>query len=301
MYKPLLFLLLITITQHSLAQSSNSHTQVVLLGTGTPTADPERSGPSLAIIVNNASYVVDCGPGVVRRAAAGAAKYGIPSLKPAGLTRLFITHLHSDHTIGYPDFILTPAVLRRNGALEVYGPKGLGYMTDHLLKAYKEDIDIRLNGLEHGKPAGYKVNVHEIKEGVIYQDSNIVVTAFNVHHGTWPQAFGYRFKTKDKTIVVSGDCTYDDNLIKYAMGCDVLIHEVYSAAGFSKLPAADQAYHSVFHTSTQQLAAIANKVKPKILVLTHQLLFGSTKDLLLQEIKKLYNGQVIYGNDLDSF
>ena len=303
MYKLLLLLIGFTFAHNGFSQVQNAAkpTQVVLLGTGTPTADPERSGPSLAIVVNNTSYVVDCGPGVVRRAGAAAAKYNIPSLKPAGLTHLFITHLHSDHTVGYADFILTPAVLRRNGALEVYGPKGLQSMTDYLLKAYKEDIDLRLNGLEHGKPAGYNVNVHEIKEGQIYKDSNIVVTAFNVHHGSWPQAFGYRFKTQDKTIVVSGDCTYDDNLIKYAVNCDILIHEVYSAEGFAKLPATDQAYHSVFHTSTYQLAAIANKVKPKLLVLTHQLLFGSTKEKVLQEISSLYNGKVVYGNDLDVF
>jgi ribonuclease Z len=302
MYKLLLLLIgFTTYNGFSQPQKNSKTTQVVLLGTGTPTADPERSGPSLAIIVNGVSYVVDCGPGVVRRAGAAAAKYNIPSLKPAGLSHLFITHLHSDHTIGYPDFILTPAVLRRNTPLQVYGPKGLQDMTDNLLKAYKEDIDTRLNGLEHGKAAAYKVNVHEIKEGEVYKDTNVVVTAFNVHHGTWPQAFGYRFKTKDKTIVVSGDCTYDDNLIKYAMNCDILIHEVYSAAGFAKLPDADKAYHSVFHTSTEQLAAIANKVKPQLLVLTHQLLFGSTKEHVLDEIIRSYKGRVVYGNDLDSF
>jgi len=302
MYK-LLLLLTLFAASRGFAQSSkiSTPTRVVLLGTGTPTADPERSGPSLAIVVNGVSYVVDCGPGVVRRAGAAAARYGMPSLKPAGLSRLFITHLHLDHTLGYPDFMLTPAVLRRNRALEVYGPKGLRSMTDHLLAAYREDIDIRLKGLEHGKPAGYKVNVHEIKEGEIYRDGNEVVTAFKVHHGSWPQAFGYRFKTKDKTIVVSGDCTMDDNLIKYAVGCDVLIHEVYSAEGFAKLPAADQKYHSVFHTSTTQLAKIANKVKPKLLVLTHQLLFGSTPQQILAEIRTRYKGKVVYGNDLDAF
>ncbi|HWZ15862.1 MAG TPA: MBL fold metallo-hydrolase [Mucilaginibacter sp.] len=303
MYK-LFLLLVMVIATHSASgrpQKTSKPTQVILLGTGTPTADPERSGPSLAIVVNNTSYVVDCGPGVVRRAGAAAAKYNIPSLRPAGLKHLFITHLHSDHTIGYPDFILTPAVLRRNGPLEVYGPKGLQDMTNYLLKAYQEDINIRLNGLEHGKPGGYKVNVHEITQGVIYRDSNIVVTAFNVHHGSWPQAFGYRFETKDKIIVVSGDCTYDENLIKHAMNCDILIHEVYSAAGFSKLLPAEQAYHSVFHTSSAQLATIANKVHPKLLVLTHQLLFGSTKDELLHEITSLYSGEVKYGNDLDAF
>jgi len=303
MRKIFLVLILTIVANWGYSQIKNDSkpTQVILLGTGTPTADPERSGPSLAIIVNNTSYVVDCGPGVVRRAGAAAAKYGIPALKPAQLTHLFITHLHSDHTVGYPDFILTPAVLRRNGALEVYGPKGLQSMTDYLLKAYKEDIDIRLNGLENGKPAGYKVNVHEIKEGVIYRDSNIVVKAFNVHHGSWPQAFGYRFETKDKTIVVSGDCTYDENLIKNAIGCDILIHEVYSLEGFLKLPKADRDYHAVFHTSTEQVAAIANKVKPKLLILTHQLLFGSTAGKILQEVKSRYNGKVAYGNDLDTF
>lgn len=275
-------------------------TQLVLLGTGTPNADPERSGPSLAIIVNNTSYVVDCGPGVVRRAAA-ASKKGVPSLEASKLSRLFITHLHSDHTIGYPDFILTPAVLERQSQLEVYGPKGLQLMTDHLLAAYKEDIDIRIEGLEHGNPNAYKVNVHEIKEGIIYKDSNLVVKAFNVHHGSWPEAYGYRFETKDKVIVVSGDCTYSENLIKNAEGCDILVHEVYSMEGFAKRDKKWQAYHSVFHTSTAQLADIANKVKPKLLVLTHQLLWGATKESMLAEIKQLYSGKVAYGNDLDVY
>ncbi len=277
-----------------------SGTQLVLLGTGTPNADPERSGPSLAIVVNNMSYVVDCGPGVVRRAAEAKNK-GIASLGAAKLKRLFITHLHSDHTAGYPDFIFTPAVLERDGPLEVYGPKGLVTMTDHILAAYKEDIDIRIQGLEHGNPEAYKVNTHEIKEGVIYKDSNLLVKAFKVHHGSWPEAYGYRFETKDKVIVVSGDCTYSENLITNAKGCDILVHEVYSLEGFAKRDKKWQAYHSVFHTSTPQLAEIANKVHPKLLVLTHQLLWGASKESMLNEIKQSYQGKVVYGNDLEVY
>ena len=276
----------------------HSKTQVVLLGTGTPNADPERSGPSLAIIVNNTSYVVDCGPGVVRRAAEAKNK-GIASLAAAKLKRLFITHLHSDHTLGYPDIILTPAVLERNEPLEVYGPKGLQAMTNHILAAYKEDIDIRVHGLEYGNANAYKVNVHEVKEGIVYKDSNLVVKAFKVHHGSWPEAFGYRFETADKIIVVSGDCTYSENLVKNAQGCDILVHEVYSMEGFAKRDQHWQNYHSVFHTSTEQLAEIANKVKPGILVLTHQLLWSSSKEKLMEEIQKKYSGKILYGNDLD--
>ena len=292
-------LLLVFFAAPLFSQTANiTKTQIVLLCTGTPNADPERSGPLLAIIVKNTSYVVDCGPGVVRRAAEAKNK-GIIALAPSGLQRLFITHLHSDHTIGYPDFILTPAVLDRNAPLTVHGPKGLQAMTDHLLTAYKEDIDIRVHGLELGNPDSYRVNVHEIKEGIIYKDSNVLVKAFNVHHGSWPEAFGYRFETADKVIVVSGDCMYSENLIKNAQGCDVLIHEVYSMEGFTKRDKHWQNYHSVFHTSTEQLAEIANKVKPKILLLTHQLLWGASKESLVSEIQKHYAGKIIYGNDLD--
>ena len=276
----------------------SSVTRVVLLGTGTPFADPERSGPSLAIVVNNTSYVVDCGPGVVRRASA-AFTNGIKGLAAQDLKHLFITHLHSDHTIGYPDFIFTPAVLDRNTPLEVYGPKGLQSMTDHLLLAYKEDMDIRIKGLEYGNAKGYQVNVHEIAPGIIYRDSNILVKAFRVKHGSLEEAFGYRFETADKVVVVSGDCTYSEELVANAMGCDMLIHEVYSMEGLAKREQRWKDYHSTFHTSTEQLAKIANHVKPKTLVLTHQLLFGSTKESLLNEIRSGYNGKVWYGNDLD--
>ncbi len=275
-------------------------TQLVLLGTGTPNPDPERSGPSLAIVVKNRAYVVDCGPGVVRRAAEAKNK-GIGSLGASTLSRLFITHLHSDHTAGYPDFIFTPAVLEREKPLEVYGPKGLRSMTDHILFAYQEDIHLRIQGLEHGNPLAYQVNVHEVKEGIVYKDSNLVVKAFKVHHGSWPEAYGYRFETADKVIVVSGDCTFSENLIKNALDCDILVHEVYSMEGFVKRDKKWQAYHSVFHTSTEQLAEIANKVKPKLLVLTHQLLWGASKESMLKEIQQHYTGKVVYGNDLDIY
>jgi len=280
--------------------SAQSKTQVVLLGTGTPNADPERSGPAVAIVVNDTPYVIDCGPGVVRRAATAARK-GVKGLAVEKLRRLFITHLHSDHTAGLPDFIFTPAVLERDAPLEIYGPPGVKKMTDHILKAYAEDINIRLRGLEPSKPRGYVVNVHEIKTGVIYRDENVTVKVFPVKHGSWKHALGFRFETPDRTIVISGDCALSESVIEACNGCDVLIHEVYSTAGFARRPPEWRRYHSNFHTSSKELAGIAAKAQPKLLVLYHQLLWGTTPDQLLAEIKEGYSGVVVSGNDLDIY
>jgi len=298
--KKYIFIIALLISTCGLLKAQNTETKLILLGTGTPFADPTKSGPSLAIVVNNTSYIVDCGPGVVRRAAE-ASKLGFPSLEAAQLKTLFITHLHSDHTIGLADIILTPAVLDRNAPIRIYGPVGSKKMTDDLMSAYKEDIAIRINGLEKGDAIAYQVYTNEIKEGQIYKDSNLTVTAFNVQHGQWDNAFGFVFQTKDKKIVISGDCTYSENLIKYAKDCDILVHEVYSDAGLKKRTQRWQDYHSTFHTSTYQLADIANQVKPKLLILNHQLTFGTSLQSLLDELKSKYAGPVVNGADLDVF
>jgi ribonuclease BN (tRNA processing enzyme) len=275
-------------------------TQLVLLGTGTPNADPDRSGPALAIVVDDTPYLVDCGPGVVRRAAA-AHHNGVAGLAVEKLNRVFITHLHTDHTLGYPDLILTPAVLDRLGPLEAFGPPGLATMTTHVLAAYAEDIRCRIEGPEAGNAAAYDVNVQEIEPGVVYEDDRVRVTAFPVTHADWRYAFGFRFETPDRVIVISGDTTPNDNLIEHARGCDVLVHEVYSAAAFKSLPDKWQRYHAQAHTSTRELAKIANDVRPKLLVLTHQLFWGVSEEALLAEIREHYDGDVRSGRDLDVY
>ena len=274
--------------------------QIVLLGTGTPNADPDRSGPSVAIVINDTPYLIDFGPGVVRRAAAAFQK-GIKGLAVKNLNRAFVTHLHSDHTAGYPDLILTPWVLERKEPLQVYGPKGIKAMTGHILKAYREDIDIRLGGGEPSNKTGYKVIAHEIKPGIVYKDENVTVKAFLVNHGSWPEAYGFRFETPDRTIVISGDCRPSPSVIQNCNGCDVLIHEVYSQAGFATRPAEWQRYHSRYHTSSRELAELASKARPGLLVLYHQLFWDTSDDDLLKEVRAGYAGKVVSGRDLDVY
>jgi ribonuclease BN (tRNA processing enzyme) len=275
-------------------------TQIVLLGTGTPNADPARSGPATAIVVNDTPYLIDFGPGVVRRASAAFQK-GIKGLAVKNLSRAFATHLHSDHTAGFPDLILTPWVLERAAPLEVYGPKGIAAMTNHILQAYREDIDIRLRGGEPSNKTGYKVVAHEIRPGVIYKDANVTVKAFPVNHGSWREAYGFRFETADRTIVISGDCRPSPSIIENCNGCDVLIHEVYSTTGFATRPPEWQQYHSRYHTSSRELAELAAKARPGLLVLYHQLFWGTSEEDLLKEVRRSYSGKVVSGHDLDVY
>ncbi len=277
-----------------------ARTQVILLGTGTPNADPERCGSAIAIVVDSVAYLVDAGPGLVRRAAA-AHQVGIKGLAVSNLERIFITHLHSDHTLGYADLIFTPWVLEREAPLQAYGPAGLEAMTEHLLAAYAEDIDIRLHDIQPATPKGYKVEVHEIVPGPIYEDERIKVLAFEVHHGKWPVALGYRFQTPDGVIVISGDTRYCENLIEHSRGADILIHEVYSEAGFKRHEPEWQRYHAQYHTSSSELARIANQVQPKRLILYHQLFWGTSDVQLVMEVQQGYDGMVISGRDLDVF
>jgi ribonuclease BN (tRNA processing enzyme) len=143
--------------------------RVVMLGTGNPAADPDRSGPATAIVVNDTPYLVDFGAGVVRRAKAAVVDRGITALEPTNLRVAFATHLHSDHTVGFPDLIFSPWTLGRRVPIEVYGPAGITSMAAHLLEAYRIDIATRTNadGNQQEFPDGHKVNAHEIRAGEV--------------------------------------------------------------------------------------------------------------------------------------
>ena len=284
--------------------SNSEITQVVMLGTGTPNPNPGQSGVSVAIVVNDTPYIVDFGPGLIRQAAKVSSQYGgkITGLDVKNIKKAFLTHLHSDHSTGLPDLLLTPWTMGRDEPLELYGPEGIENMASNLLAAYEEDIRYRLYGVEPANNQGWRINTHEIrKEGKIYEDDNVKVDAFPVPHGQWPNAWGYRFTTPDKVIVISGDTAPSKKVIEYAMGADLLIHEVYLNKTFQYKNAFWQIYHSKNHTSTYELADIANIAQPKLLVMYHQLLWGGSRAELEQEVKEKYSGKVIAAEDLDIY
>lgn len=295
-------------------------TKVVLLGTGTPIPDPELSGPSTAIVVGGSAYLVDFGPGVVRRAEAALLDRGVTALEPANLKVAFVTHLHSDHTGGFSDLIFTGWTSGRSTPLEVYGPTGLQSMSEHILQAYRIDIETRINpeGNQRVIGDGWKVNAHEIKPGVIYKDANVTVTAFATKHAM--ESYGYRFDTPDRSIVISGDTNPTEDTIKACNGCDVLVHEAQMLELYSKMPERLHTFVTKYHTTTEQLAALATKAKPKLLVVYHTLGFRpgitppkslsslvgagssrSTAEVLEDEIGSRYSGKFVIGRDLDVY
>ncbi|MGX7390698.1 MBL fold metallo-hydrolase [Dolosigranulum pigrum] len=283
--------------------------RVVMLGTGTPNPTPERMGPCAAVIVDEQAYLVDFGVGLVRQAATMVER-GIEALAAAKLTRGFLTHLHSDHTLGLPDLILTPWVLKRSEPLKLFGPAGTETMVDHLLKAYAVDIQSRQDGLEQANQVGIQVEVTEIDEGVVYQDERVTVEAFRVNHPPF-EAYGYKFICPDKVIVFSGDTTPTNNIIQWAQGCDILVHEVFSAQGVKRRSPVWRKYHTSVHTSSVQLGELASQIKPRTLVLNHQLFFRvpdaegqviSELDRdreMIREIQQNYRGEVISARDGD--
>lgn len=283
-------------------QESNatSRTRLILLGTGNPNPDPNHQGPSLLILVDDVPYIVDFGAGLVRLIAALTTDYGgtIDALDVRNLNIAFLTHLHSDHTVGYPDLILTPWVMGREAPLEVYGPAGINEMTDHILQAYETDIHYRMSGTEPGNISGWRVNTHEIREGVIYEDGAVKVEAFLVKHGAMPNAYGFRFTTPDKIIVISGDTAPCENIIRYSRGADILVHEVYYQSAFDMMDRDWQRYHLAHHTSTVELARIASETKPSLLVLYHTLFWGGSDAEILAEVARGYDGEVVVGEDL---
>jgi ribonuclease BN (tRNA processing enzyme) len=303
--------------QQATNQSPSQHsarTRVVLLGTGTPVPDPDRSGPATAIVVDDRAYV---GPGVVRRAESAALEKKIPAIEPGNLKVAFVTHLHSDHTAGYSDLILTGWTSGRTVPLEVYGPPGIRSMTEHILEAYRVNIETRTNpdGNQRRFPDGAKVNAHEVKPGVIYKDEKVTVSAFATKHAM--ESYGYRFDTPDRSIVISGDTNPVDATIKACSGCDVLIHEAQPLELLAKMPESIQSFVAKYHTTTEQLAELANKAKPKLLVIYHTVSFPpgiapprllppkggadalyASSEMLQKEIGAHYSGEFAIGKDL---
>ena len=268
--------------------------RVTLLGTGAPPPSIERFGPSTLVEVGREKFIFDAGRGAMQR----LHQLGIAFNE---ITGLFLTHHHSDHVVGFPDLWLTGWIGRpwgkRSAPLPVWGPAGTREMMEHLPKAFHVDIRVRSKSYP---PDGVKLIAEEINEGGVFENDGIKVTAFEVDHGgEGLPAFGYRIDYGGRSAVLSGDTTFNENLIEHARGADLLVHEVTAVAGSAAENPEQLKRISSNHTTPQQAGEIFARVEPKLAVYNHLLLFGNaTARDLIAATRQKYAGPLVVGEDL---
>jgi ribonuclease Z len=214
---------------------------------------------------------------------------------------MFLTHHHSDHVVGFPDLWLTGWIGRpwgeRKLPLPVWGPEGTKQMMEHLPKAFAVDIRVRSHNYP---PGGVTLVAEEFTEGVILSKDGVKVTAFEVDHfAEQLPAFGYRIDYRGRSAVLSGDTTFNENLIRHSQGADLIVHEVTAASGSAAERPEQLKRIASNHTTPEQAGEVFSRVKPKLAVYNHLLLFGgATAEDLLPATRKSYSGPLIVGEDL---
>ena len=279
-------------TYEQIQAASSDNLKVVLLGTGLgPPVNLRQYGASTLIEAGGVRLLFDCGRGATIR----LAQVGVPL---GSINRLFLTHLHSDHVIQIPDLLLTGWVGGgRKVPLEVWGPEGTSDMMDHLRRAFAFDIHMRRDVDEKVPGDGIQVVSHDIKQGVVFDGQGVKVTAFVVDHSPVTPAFGYRIDYRGRSVVLSGDTRVSENLVRFAQGADVIVHEVLDAETVRALfPANPKMAEAILakHTTPEQAGEVFARIKPRLAVYSH----APDAERVITQTRKTYAGPLQGAEDL---
>ena len=268
--------------------------KVTLLGTGTPRLQSDRLGSSTFVEAGAEKLIFDCGRCTLPR----LAQTGTPVTE---VHTLFLTHLHSDHTVGIPDLWLTPWIFGRwEDPFRVFGPIGTKKFMSKLEEAFEFDIHIRpIHDLV--PPQGVKVAARDIEEGVVYENNGVKVTAFEVDHRPIKPSFGYRVDYEGKAVVISGDTRFSENLIDHSKNVNLLIHNVAAAREEDLRQSERMRSITNLHLMPEEAGEVFSRSNPELAVYTHMVLYSTSIEELIQRTRRTYSGPLEIGEDLMVF
>ena len=267
--------------------------RVTLLGTGTPAPVMNRFGPSILVEAGGQKFLFDAGRGSLQRLVQSQVSW-------RDVNGVFLTHLHSDHVVGFPDLWLTGWLTsNRDTPLLVWGPKGTTKMMSLLAQAYEYDIEIRQFD-EHASPEGIVIRASDIAEGFAYEKNGVKIIAFDVDHAPVHPAFGYRIDYAGRSVVLSGDTRFSENLIRHAAGVDLLVHEVVAPETYRRAGERPERAKIIIthHTTAEQAGEVFSRVKPRLAVYSHIGRPSATEQDLIPPTRKTYAGPLEVGEDL---
>jgi len=277
------------------------NTRLILLGTkGGPRVGGERSNPSNLLLINGVPYVVDCGAGTSRQLVAA----GVPLNR---LRYLFFTHLHSDHMLEYGPLVYNGWATGLRTRVDAYGPPPLKSATQAFWDYMKFDVETRIADEGRPDPRPLLVANELDAPGAVMQNDDVKVTSALVSHPPIARAYAYRFDTRDRSIVFSGDTTFAPSLVTLAKGADVLVHEILYPPGvdrlLAKVPnAATLRKHLIdSHTVPEDVGRVAAQAGVKTLVLSHFVPGDDasiTDEQWSADVRKHFQGRIIVGKDL---
>ena len=277
----------------------NADSFVVVLGTGNPIPNPYRNGPALAVVANDYPYFIDAGEGIWRSIAEAVLWQG-DKLQDAfainKLKYLFITHLHEDHTIGIPSFILNPYKFHATTDKVIFGPPGTRQMVEHILAAWTQDVHEMMTSHKWTAAGSGATATDVVDQGLIFSDANVKVEAFKTKHGSFEHSLAFRVTTPDRVFAFGGDGIYSKGLVEAARDADILFMEAVTEEGIPYAPwggdTVEQKKQTIFsyHIPPRELIRVKRESKVKSIVLIHEQYYSKPEDYrreaLLDEINR---------------